>query len=295
MVGFSAELQSHLDSGVSTLCRCWAITRKDGVSFGFTDHDLPLEFEGFAFKAETGLTASALAQSTGLSVDNSEAIGALNDAAVTDADIESGRFDGAEVQSWLVNWAAPDERWLQFRGSIGELRRGGGAFSAELRGLTDGLNQPIGRVYQKPCTAVLGDGTCKANLDAPGMRIEVQVMQVEDARVFTWGELPGFATDWFARGRLDILDGPGAGLWGLIKRDVASESARHVELWEPIRAVLVPGVRVRLTAGCDKRFETCQVKFSNAVNFQGFPDLPGEDWMVAVPKSSGSNSGGSLR
>lgn len=295
MAGISPQLQAHLSAGVTTLCRCWAITRKDGTAFGFTDHDLPLSFEGTDFKAETGLSASALAQSTGLSVDNSEAMGALSDAAVTDADIEAGRFDGADVQAWLVNWADPDQRWLQFRGTLGELRRAGGAFSAELRGLTDALNQPIGRVYQKPCTAVLGDGSCNVDLSAPGMRMDLQVMQVEDARVFTWGTLPGFASDWFTRGRLDILDGPGAGLWGMIKRDVAKTDARQVELWEPIRAVLAPGVRVRLTAGCDKRFATCRIKFDNVLNFQGFPDIPGEDWMTTVPKSTGSNSGGSLR
>ena len=32
-------LQTRLDSGVTTLCRCWVITRADGVTQGFTDHD----------------------------------------------------------------------------------------------------------------------------------------------------------------------------------------------------------------------------------------------------------------
>ena len=73
-------------------------------------------------------------QSTGLSVDNTEALGALSDAAIREADIEAGRYDGAEVRAWLVNWADVSARQLQFRGSIGELRRAGGAFEAELRG-----------------------------------------------------------------------------------------------------------------------------------------------------------------
>ncbi len=34
-----AALQSKLDSGVTTLCRCWIVTRRDGVVQGFTDHD----------------------------------------------------------------------------------------------------------------------------------------------------------------------------------------------------------------------------------------------------------------
>ncbi len=43
---------------------------------GFTDHDTELSFEGgVVFQPETGMTAAALAQSTGLSVDNTEALG----------------------------------------------------------------------------------------------------------------------------------------------------------------------------------------------------------------------------
>ena len=289
------ELQDHLTNGVTTLSRAWAITRKDGSTFGFTDHDLPLEFEGVVFKADSGLSASSLAQSTGLSVDNAEAIGALSDLSVTDSDIEAGRFDGAEVKAWLVNWADVAQRWLQFRGTIGELRRAGGAFTAELRGLTDGLNQPIGRVFQKPCTAVLGDAGCGVDLSAPFLRTELAVDQVAQGRIFTWLDLPGFDADWFARGRLDVLSGAGAGLWSAVKRDTTTATDRSIELWEPIRAVLQPGDMVRLTAGCDKRLQTCRDKFSNIRNFQGYPDIPSEDWMVAVPKRTGANSGGSLR
>jgi uncharacterized phage protein (TIGR02218 family) len=51
---------------------------------------------------------------------------------------------------------------------------------------------------------------------------------------------------------------------------------------------------VRLEAGCDKRAETCRLKFANFLNFRGFPHLPGEDWLTAVPKAEGANDGGSL-
>lgn len=285
----------HAATGATTLCRAWAITRMDGVQFGFTDHDLSLSFEGVHFKADTGLSATALAQSTGLSVDNTEAIGALSDAAVTEADIEAGRFDGADIRAWLVNWRNPAERQLQFRGTLGELRRSNGAFQAELRGLTEALNRPLGRVYQKPCTAVLGDSACGFDLLTPGYVAEIAVDAVDESRRFTWPELLGFEAEWFARGRLDVLTGDAQGLWSAIKFDRVSDNGRVIELWEPIRASVVPGDLIRLTAGCDRRFETCRFKFNNLLNFQGFPDVPGEDWMMAVPKQSGANTGGSRR
>lgn len=295
MSGQSEEFLAHAATGLTTLCRAWSITRADGTSYGFTDHDQELSFDGITFRAETGLTASALAQSTGLSVDNTEALGALSDAAVREDDIEAGRFDGAEVRAWLVNWAEQGTRWLQFRGTIGEIRRAGGAFHAELRGLTEALNRPLGRVYQKPCTAVLGDADCGFDVTQPGYQHDGAVVRVSEGRVFEWDDLNGFEEAWFQRGRLDIVGGASAGLWGMVKRDVYDNGVRRIELWEPIRGTIEPGDALRLTAGCDKRFETCRLKFNNLLNFQGFPDLPSDDWVMAYPSNGGSNSGGSVR
>ncbi len=294
MGGDVLGLRAHLQSGLTTTCRCWAITRTDGQTFGFTDHDMALEFEGLTFKASTGLTATAIEQATGLSIDNTEAMGAFSDASVREEDIDAGRFDGAEVRAWLVNWADTAQRELQFRGSIGELRRSGGAFHAELRGLTDVLNRPLGRIYQKPCTAVLGDKSCQFNTDLPGYWVEAEIIGLENAALrLLGGDGPDFG--WFERGRLDVLTGSAAGLWAAIKQDKRSDAGREITLWSSIGGGLAVGDRVKLTAGCDKRMETCRLKFNNFLNFQGFPDLPGEDWVMAVPKKGGANKGGSRR
>ena len=41
-----SALQAKLDSGVTTLARCWIITRRDGAKMGFTDHDADLTLAG---------------------------------------------------------------------------------------------------------------------------------------------------------------------------------------------------------------------------------------------------------
>ncbi|KIC22642.1 DUF2163 domain-containing protein [Leisingera sp. ANG-Vp] len=295
MTGLSDAFRTHMQSGNTTVCRAWAVERRDGTVLGFTDHDCALSFDGISFQPGSGLTARAVQQATGLSVDNTEALGVLSDAAVREEDIEAGRYDGAGVRCWLVNWRDVAMRWLQFRGSIGEIRRAGGAFEAELRGLTDALNQPQGRIYQKPCTAVLGDASCRFDLATPGYATELEAGEVERNEVFRWEALPGFEPDWFTGGRLSVLSGAAEGLWAAIKADRSREDGRSITLWEPVRALVAPGDSVRLEAGCDKRMETCRLKFNNLLNFQGFPDIPGEDWVMAVPRQSGSNTGGSRR
>ena len=50
-----------------------------------------------------------------------------------------------------------------------------------------------------------------------------------------------------------------------------------------------------VTAGCDKRFATCRDRFDNAVNFRGFPHIPGNDFVVSYPvQGEPGNNGGSL-
>lgn len=292
-VAGSAGLHDHLATGTTTVARAWAVTRGDGVVLGFTDHDRDLSFEGITFRASSGMTASALLQTTGLAIDNAEALGALSDAAVTEADILAGRFDGARVQIWLVNWADVAQRALQFTGHFGQLTRGAGAFQAELRGLTEGLNAPQGQVYQTTCGAVLGDGRCRFDLGQTGYFAEVPVEAVTGGRVFRFARLSGFADRWFERGRFVVLSGAAKGLVGIVKNDRLADG-RSVELWQALGAEIGPGDRVRIEAGCDKLAATCRLKFSNLLNFRGFPDVPGADWLTAYPVASGVNDGGAL-
>lgn len=46
---------------------------------------------------------------------------------------------------------------------------------------------------------------------------------------------------------------------------------------------------------CDRRWETCVGTFGNGINFQGFPDIPGDDFLMATPVEGGRNDGGSRR
>lgn len=290
----SAEgLYAHLGSGAATLARAWAVERADGVVMGFTDHDRDLAFEGMTFRAGSGLSARALSQSTGLAVDNTEAMGALSDAAIREADLMAGRYDGAGVRIWAVNWAAPEERVLLFKGAIGEVARAGGAFQAELRGLAEVLNQPRGRVYRGTCPAVLGDAGCGVDPGLPGLSAERPVAEVvEPGRVFRFAGLSGFDERWFEKGRLRVLGGAAAGLAAVIKNDRSGPGGRVVELWAALRAEVAAGDMVRLEAGCDKRAETCRLKFGNFVNFRGFPHMPGDDWLTVFPARAARGDGG---
>lgn len=288
------DLLTHLATGVTTVCQCWAVTRRDGVVLGFTDHDRDLTFDGLIFRAASGLTARALQTSSGLGVDNTEALGALSDASVREADLMAGRFDGATVQTWIVNWHDVRQRLLQFRGSFGEVTRAGGAFRAEVRGLSEGLNQVQGLAYQRGCSAVLGDARCGVDLNLAGLALEAPIVARGAAGVYRIAAAAGFAEGWFARGRVRVVSGASAGLVGLVKFDQTEGQLRRVDLWVDFAQAPAVGDVIRLEAGCDKTAATCRERFGNFMNFRGFPHIPGEDWMTSYPVAGKANDGGRL-
>src|SRR5947209_10922411 len=93
-----SALQTKLDSGVTTLARCWKVSRRDGVVMGFTDHDRDLVVGGVTFRAGTGFSSSEAVSRFDLSVDGAEISGALADDSLTEADLAAGRYDAAQVE-----------------------------------------------------------------------------------------------------------------------------------------------------------------------------------------------------
>lgn len=292
MRAIDPDLQAHLASGATTLATCWRIARRDGFVLGFTDHDRALSFGGTSFIPDTGATGSALSSSADLAVDNADIEGALSAEALSAEDLAAGRYDGAEVEIFRVNWAAPESRALLKKGVIGEVARIGHAFRAELRGLSHHLDQTVGRVYQRLCDVNLGSPECGVDLDDPQFRTSGTVTALRDAQSFIADGFAGFDDAWFAHGLLTWETGANAGTAAHIKTQSA---AGAVALWVPAGKPVAIGDAFTATAGCDKRFATCRAKFANAVSFRGFPFMPGNDFAVSYPLRGEKNDGGRRR
>lgn len=289
------ELQARLDGGATRLCRAWVVGRRDGIALGFTDHDHDLVVDGTVCRASSGMKASALQTGTGLSVDNAGAGGALSGVAITEEDIRAGRYDGAEVRHWLVDWERPDLRVLLFKGMFGEIRRADGAFEVELRGLAEPLNAPVGRTVLKTCDRVLGDAKCGFDTGAPGFTVEGTVISAEGVGLSVAG-LGGFEAGWFTHGRLTWLSGRNLGTPASVKIDrTGADGLRRLTLWQEPAFPAAAADRFEVVAGCDKTAATCRAKFANFLNFRGFPHIPGTDWVTAYPKDGAINDGASLQ
>ncbi len=286
--------KAHVESGATTLCQCWRIERTDGVVLGFTDHDEGLSFDGIDYIPAHGLDGGEVAHKLGPQTDTSEVVGILHAAAITEDDILLGRYDGAVVECWRVNWRDVTQRHLLRRSSIGEIVREDGAFRAELRSAQHALNRPQGRIYQALCDASLGDARCGVDLDAPAYRAEAAVLAVEDRFRLRVGGVAGFAEGWFGFGRAVWSSGRRAGLTDDIARHARTGGADIFGFAAPVGEWVVPGDAFTAFAGCDRRFATCAEKFANGINFRGFPHVPGNDFVLRYPREGEPRDGRKL-
>jgi uncharacterized phage protein (TIGR02218 family) len=284
-------LQARLDTGVTTLAQCWIVRRRDGVVQGFTDHDSDLSVSGVLCRAGTGLAASEAAQRFDLSVDGAEISGALSDATLSEADLAAGRYDAAIVESWLVDWSDPSLMLLTARGTLGEVKREGQAFTAELRGLADLLSQESGRLYTAHCGADLGDARCRVDLGNPAWHGSGVVAAILSPSLIAVSGLEGFADGLFSAGRLSWSSGANAGSGIEIKQHRVASSGPRLTLWQAMTEPIAIGDAFEITAGCDKRFATCRDRFGNAVNFRCFPQIPGNDFVISYPAPGNADIG----
>jgi len=262
------------DEELTALAFCWRVERADGAGIGLTSHDREIVRGGGSYAADRGLVPGAIVRRLGLEPGSGEVAGALSSEALTETDLALGRWDVAKVRLIAIDWwAEAAEAVPLMGGELGEVSLSDESFSAELRGASAALEEPVGPATSPQCRARFGDKQCRVDLAG----------RIQAARVLsTSGNalvLDGNVGEGKLFGRLRYLSGANCGLDTVILGvDGATVRVRDLP-----RAEVEAGCRVELRDGCDKRFETCVTRFANAVNFRGEPHLPGNDLLMRYP------------
>lgn len=267
---------SWLARELATIAFLWRLDRADGVALGFTSHDRDLVRDGLRYRAAPGMLPSAITLADGFDAGTLEIGGALAHDAITAGDLAAGRWDGARVRLWAVDWTdAAAEPLAVTRGTLGEVSVEDDAFRAELRGPAAVLEQAAVEETSPECRAELGDRRCR--VDLAGRTRIVTIVAVDGHRLQVDAEEPG--ANAYGYGVLRWLTGRNS---GLAARLMSSEGAT-LTLREAPHVAVAAGDRAMIVEGCDKIFATCAGRFANAANFRGEPHLPGNDLLTRYP------------
>lgn len=261
---------------LATLAFCWRLERRDGVMVALTGHDRDLVVDGVTYRAAPGLTPSAIVRAEGLDADTMEATGALDSAAITARDLAAGRWDGARVVAFAIDWSDPDAVPIALgEGRIGAVTLEEARFTAELTGAAARLERPVAEATSPGCRATLGDRRCRVPMAARRRYARVASQAGREVTLDTVEPVPEGWRD----GRLRWIGGENSGL----ESAVAGSAGAVVTLRETPAFAAATGTLVEVTEGCDRTLATCAGRFGNAVNFRGEPYLPGIDLLTRYP------------
>lgn len=278
-----SALLTHLSGQVLTLATMVKIIRLDGGIIALTSCDKDLTFQSVVYEAMDPVTASSVRASEGQAIDSLTVVGILSSARISDTDLLAGRYDGASIELFLVNWAQSPltDRVLLLTGTIGEITLSEGTYTAEIRSLGQRLAQQIGEVTAPTCRVrALFDSRCSppGNTTPTSTPASFQftrtVATVTSPTVMTFsGDV--HASGYFDYGRVVFSTGLNAGLQKEIKSHTFSGGVTTITLQEGFPYAVAVGDTAMLEAGCDRSLTICQSRFQNVINMRAEAWLPG--------------------
>lgn len=263
------SINKYLSEEVTTFVTCWKLLLKNGSIMGFTNCNYSITIDGILYNATTSVMASALENSVGTNVDNLEIEAIIDSDNIKEKDILAGLYDFAELEIFMINYLDPDAGTVLLkRGYLGEITVKNKRFIAEIRGLTQKLNQVIGNSYSLNCRASFGDKYCKINKEKFSYEGTVgEVLSNNHFRDSGRRENENY----FKYGELHFISGNNVGLFMEVKEYKPGVIITVLSFPYDIKTE----DNYKIVAGCNKKFNTCCVRYNNAVNFRGEPHLPG--------------------
>jgi len=291
-----------------TLClaKLTRIERTDGVFHYLTDHDRPIWFED----EDTGLReytpggsfdGSSRLKESGVEETDAELVGAITADQITNTDIRAGRFRGAWVIEYVVDWRFPFAGYFErMKYRIQDTEHDEEKWVFHIVGLAALLKQKLGSVFGRTCERKLGDARCGVNL-IPHTSFGVEVVNVLEARRIFRVAIGGLVAypapfkNYLQFGEVRWTSGLNMGLVSEIKtdeRDSGETSKVIIELFLPTPEDITPmfpgdGDFMEIVPGCNKLHigddgtsGHCVNKFSNGPQFKGFRFLPGRDRLM---------------
>lgn len=261
----------------TTWTQCLRIERTDGTIYGMTTLDKSIDYGGVTYSSPIGYDEMNVETTAVLSVNNSDVEGFLDIAGFTKADLVGGLFDFAEVYAFILDYSTGTKVRDLFKGWLGEIEFTQGSYKAELRSLSQMLQQTVGRVYGVECDRVLGDSKCGVNLatyTTSGTITGVTSNQI----VIDTGFIGSQSDDYYNYGNFTFTSGDNNGDSREIK-DYDDASGTFTFFLE-FPFTIDSADTFTVSAGCDKQAATCSSKYSNIENFRGFPFISGRDAML---------------
>ena len=277
MRNLSAPLIAFLNSNQTfRMADLFQLTLSDGTVLRYTSWDTDIIYGGNTFSSSGPVfSRSKIRTVLGVEVDTLH----LSITPTPSDTISSVPFLPAVLRGALDGCALSLQRvfmdgsnvvqggYLAFLGNCADIELNRETLMLTVNSVLEILNIKLPRnLYQPGCLHALYDADCtvsRAAFKVPGT-VAVSPSRTE------LDSLLGQASGYFDMGYVQLTSGSMSGT----KRTVKSFSGGVFMLLNPLISIPSAGTTFDAYPGCDKTQATCTTKFSNLVNFRGFPFIP---------------------
>lgn len=283
----SPAFQAILDADTQRLAGFLYLRRKDGFTVLLASCDENVTFPsgvisgglnvGGTYLCDPGISMSNIVWSSGLNVDNLEIQFLDDDTYINRTDVLSKKWSKADFRLFRadpLNVAAGIDTLMI--GNMGDVQIYEDRMQAELRSILQLLQQTVGEVTTKTCKTLLFSEKCTVDI---ADHTFTGSLTTAGRQVFADSANPQL-DDWFGDGEILFTSGPANGMRAKIRE--YQNAGGVFTLVMPLLVMPQIGDTYTAYTGCRKRcYEDCRDKFSNILNFQGEPHLPGNDYITS--------------
>lgn len=275
----SAKLIALLDADQFLMADLYTITTVQNDVYRYTNYDYDLVVAGHIYKSDGPIISrEGISLSLGIEVDNlSVTIDVTDDQTFEGVRVvqafHNGQMDGArfKLERIFMNMNTPTDTSAGtiklFEGRLIEPELDRNTISVSVASDLDDLNVQMPRnLYQPSCTNTLFDSACGLLRQNHVVSTTIEAGSTASRILCTVNQPQG----WFTQGVIEFLDGGNKGL----KRTVRLHESGALLLTLPLLEEPLPGQRIKIYPGCDKRLETCDNRFNNRSRFRGAPFIP---------------------
>lgn len=192
--------------------------------------------------------------------------------------VRQGIFDGAEVTVYGAYWpklvwqtpVVPTGTIIKFVGRVAQVDAGRSLATFTVNSHLELLNQNMPRnLWQQSCVNTLYDASCtllQSSFTTAGTALTGSTALKLNATMAA-------ATGYYDLGVITFTSGVNSGISRSVSQYIKG-SPGTIALMQPFPNPPAASDTFNAAAGCNKLQATCQNKFSNLVNFRGFPDVP---------------------
>lgn len=265
----SESFWTHYGGRGTTVCLFGKITAPSywgGESIGFTSgtRNVYLAAHDLTFYASPGINPTVVEMVAGTESASVESILQFSSNAITEEDLEAGKWNYAKLELWLMNYEAFGMgEFVVYSGYLGDVTNAQTYFKAEAVGGHSLLKKKYGNVTARICRLKTGVGQCQLDLNgitSDGFLITntLNTASVTDKYNLVLDRDEDVPDDFYNHGLITALSGANAGLSREVKQGTGfGTPSVNVTLRRTFPFPITPGQDFAMRIGDDKTLQRC--------------------------------------